>query len=456
MKNVVKCMVCLFMCQYFFVFSQSPADPIIMINVDPFDAQNCVFLSGDLDGDHLIDFVRGSPDPTIYFNRGKNGFNQLTLDVPDIIRMYAVLDMDNDGRADLLNDQGIMQNNGSKTFVQKELGSLSIIGTFRTTSFLNADDLPELICVESSTTYPDRLVVYFNKGSFIFDQIIVDTVQHIFGLINTGDFKGNGDSDIIVISDQNGQDVFVIYENVGSQKFEKRLFAVQESMNGRFIGLEDIDGDGDGDVLFSTNDQRVVVYINHAEAFDRSFEDIELDIYCARLGDLDSDGDQDIVSLVRSEHGMFSFGCVLNNGNGTFQPYLKIVDIVDPDIRFFQNQKLIQFGDIDGDRREDLILQSPGEGIVYGVKWLDHPTHIPSQSITEVSVYPNPSTAYLKFEHDAQFAPEIWIIDRNGRVIENVELSSLNIDISNLSSGTFFLCWQFGSGDWGFEKFVKR
>lgn len=445
-------------CCPFYLYCQILGEPIELISVEPFKSMNESFLVCDLNADRTLDFARGIPYAVIHFGHHGDGFYEWVMDISGSLEMYSGLDLNNDERADILNANGILQNTGYQSFSQLEMKDFQTRETFRKPAFLNADQLPELIHIENNPFYQDRLIVRYNLGHFEFSSELIDEDQHNLGLINTGDLEGDGDTDMIVISDQNDHDVFVVYENMGSRKFEKRMFAVSEAMNGWFIDLVDIDGDGDGDVLFSTNDGRVVVYINHAGAFDRLFEDIKLDVQCAVLSDLDDDGDQDLVALVRWENGIYSFRYVLNDSDGTFHSNQKILDIPDPGIPIFlnRNQNIIHFGDLNGDGREDLILQSPGEGKVYGVKLLDHPTPVQIPSIIDVSIYPNPSKDYLVFEHDLQFSPEVKIIDTHGRVVKSIKQNDEYIDISNLSPGILLLYWRFENGDRGFKKFVKR
>ncbi|HTL83205.1 MAG TPA: SBBP repeat-containing protein [Bacteroidia bacterium] len=76
---------------------------------------------------------------------------------------------------------------------------------------------------------------------------------------------------------------------------------------------------------------------------------------------------------------------------------------------------------------------------------------------TEYTVYPNPSTDHITISFEAPGQREITIVDMNGRIIQkmSVDDQNLTIDVSALSSGTYFGIVTSGSRTGSFT-FVKN
>lgn len=73
-----------------------------------------------------------------------------------------------------------------------------------------------------------------------------------------------------------------------------------------------------------------------------------------------------------------------------------------------------------------------------------------------VSVYPNPTTDYVQFENlEITANMTISLLDIAGNTIRTVDAANRNINVSDLSSGTFFLMIQDNSGV-KFAKFIKQ
>jgi uncharacterized protein (TIGR03437 family) len=174
-------------------------------------------LAGDFNGDGRRDMlvIRSSPGSLflesqvyeVYLNQGGGMFGppiRTTLQgrvYPDI-QTFIVGDFNNDGKDDLLSDQGVSISHGDGTFLPPiAVPGLSSYGGFWTGDF-NGDKKLDILTVQLRTT-PGMIVLLGNgDGSFREDATLrLDVVSPIgpMGLLVT-DVNGDGRSDVVVLS----------------------------------------------------------------------------------------------------------------------------------------------------------------------------------------------------------------------------------------------------------------
>lgn len=131
------------------------------------------------------------------------------------------------------------------------------------------------------------------------------------------DIDGDGDTDI-VSDDLRGSGRAILLENLGDGTFADKAFLPVDSLV-RSIDSGDLDGDGDIDLVVSTTFKSVKLLLNQGDATFRAASVVsgETNDSSLRVGDLDGDGDLDIVSFsrrVNSDELFFH----QNSGNGSF------------------------------------------------------------------------------------------------------------------------------------------
>lgn len=201
----------------------------------------------------------------------------------------------------------------------------------------------DLDLVEGNLGVSDR--VYLNDGSGTFS----DSGQNIIvGNNNTnaialGDVDGDGDLDL-AIAHASTDSSSKLFLNDGSGTFSvsnQVLDDSSEQTNGVILG--DLDSDGDNDLLLSVGcpapyHDCMYIYLNDGQgAFTNTFQDIR--ISGRSLADLDGDGDLDLTNW---------YAIWLNNGSGSFSDSGKTIPCS-------SNNYPRTLGDVDGDGDIDLV-----------------------------------------------------------------------------------------------------
>ncbi|MEB3356695.1 MAG: Ig-like domain-containing protein [Synechococcales bacterium] len=174
-----------------------------------------------------------------------------------------------------------------------------------------------------------------------------------------GDLDGDGDLDAFVARRQASN---LVYLNNGSGSFANsgQLLGDGSSEEGVDIALGDLDGDGDLDAIVAENGRDTNLWINQggtqggtAGIFSKGATLINVSAPAIALGDLDGDGDLDLVLVTASgdgdhiwfnEGGIFTESSQTNNGQG---------------FEFDTNGRQdVVLGDVDGDGDLDVVTAS--------------------------------------------------------------------------------------------------
>ena len=175
-------------------------------------------------------------------------------------------------------------------------------------------------------------------------------------MIQLGDLDGDGDLDVVVAN--NGMNKY--YLNDGdSDPFDSIVSGSDlgtDSDNTRSIQIGDIDGDGDLDVVAGNTGVENKYYLNDGDAdpFDSVGAGTAIGTdtdttYSICLGDLDGDGDLDVVSGNAGQNNKY----YLNDGDGA--PFDSVAggSSIGIDVA---NTVFITLGDLDGDNDLDVIV----------------------------------------------------------------------------------------------------
>lgn len=229
-----------------------------------------VDFDGDGDIDVVVTSILGNDNVYWYENDGAQNF---TVQHP-ILVSYAdpyearALDYDNDGDMDVVvachsnlvqNGKVVLcRNNGSNAFTVQELDNAAP----RATSVFWVDlDRDGHMDVLSTTGGDDRVNWYRSNGASVpsFTKTVIQYGMGYATYVVADDLDGDGDVDVVVscLDDRNVNWL----ENNGSQVFTRHELA-RNVFNAQFVGAGDIDGDGIPEI-YATDMESEAVHLYH-------------------------------------------------------------------------------------------------------------------------------------------------------------------------------------------------
>jgi hypothetical protein len=167
--------------------------------------------------------------------------------------------------------------------------------------------------------------------------------------IGVADLDGDGDPDVVVVSEDDR--VNEMYFNLGDGTFsdEGSRWPVDGTSNAVVVG--DVDRDGDSDLLVGNNGQNVLLLNSGSGRFsDRTathlpaIEDVTQDL---ELGDVDGDGDLDVLVGNEDRNRL-----LINDGRGRFTDESESR----LPVRGQEETREADFGDVDGDGDLDIVF----------------------------------------------------------------------------------------------------
>lgn len=310
----------------------------------------------DIDGDNQQDIILRSPNTEqVYWYERDTAENLMlqSLIVENIGRVVEFIDFDEDGDQDLIYSKNEIRNNlvwyvndGTGTFSDSLVMTQDFI--FPTylgfDDFDNDEDLDFIVGSHSDC----HIEAFTNQGYTAFEgnDLVKDDLSSIYDL-HPADFNKDNKSDFVISSRNKGEVVW--YMSKGEGQFEQHILP-------QFIpGLEevhpvDINGDGWIDIVAVsafTGDFFWFQNLNGSgfsdgEIMFEGFERIEE----LKSGDLDNDGDEDLVSIYPIEIFWHE-----NQGNGQF-----IRNTIASDRLGFRSD--LEIVDIDNDGDLDILTAS--------------------------------------------------------------------------------------------------
>jgi hypothetical protein len=256
---------------------------------------------GDLDGDGDPDIILTTHEfvPTrVYLNNGTGAFTELAGAFEETTgHSVDLYDLDGDNHLDAVGETGrggtnIFWNDGGGKFTRSDLSFP------RTTIWgdLDQDGAIDLLLKENGVGY----ATYLNDGhgSFALFWSLDDPEAMDVGGMALGDVDGDGDLDAVVTNGFQQTNSFAgkVLLNDGSGIFtdsSQRLDAVTNAG----VSLGDLDNDGDLDLVLTDFENPCQIWVNDGSGTftDSGFRFGDDQFYShALLGDLDEDGDLDI------------------------------------------------------------------------------------------------------------------------------------------------------------------
>ncbi len=292
--------------RYVRIHPSSALDPLgepLDLRRDNFPGQ---VLAADVDGDGATDLIVGRRQAHVLFNDGSGVIAEETfretLDLPGVVERPAIADLDGDGVADLLTDDGwLVSGIAARTTRQSTRlldGANGVVA-----ADLDGDGANDVAAITGQHT---TVLLADGSGSFQAAHRYLVAPGISSGSLHARDLDGDGDLDIVRHGP--GAGVIVVHRNRGDGTFARRgdsFYGV-----GRGFELLDLDGDGVDDVVSAVSSPRGVVLF--AGDGGGAFEavggiDLERSAAAVRTGDLDLDGQPDLVVMSSSGNGLSVF-----------------------------------------------------------------------------------------------------------------------------------------------------
>lgn len=267
----------------------------------------------------------------------------------------AAADMDGDGDMDAVLSERLgdriswIENLGSGNFAKHSVSFLNNAYGCEPVDFDGDGDMDVL----ASSLNDGNVYWYENDGNQSFTQHTVDVGYPAPYEVRAYDYDNDGDMDVLSACYSN-LDVIgkvVLFRNTGGGNFQAQVVDAS-APNTTSVCWVDLDGDGDVDILSTMSDSDQVVWYESDGASFPSFTEHVLaygvrNVTYAVAEDLDGDGDMDVVTSALDDRSTDWFE---NDGNQVFTRHQLARNI--------RNPQIVGTGDIDGDGIPEIYASS--------------------------------------------------------------------------------------------------
>ena len=340
---------------------------------------------GDVDGDGDVDIVCGNegsrygPQNRLYLNDGAGTYADATAarlptDTDDTVAL-ALEDLDGDGDLDLILGNGSSGDQQNRAYLNDGAGTFVDVTSQRMPLHSDSHSCcgrgrrgwrrrPRHPLREWPVLRRQQNRLYLNDGSGTFADV---TGKHMPAdsdrsyAAKLSDVDGDSDLDIVV-----GNGAFTgqqnrIYLNDGTGSYADATAGALPigPDSTEALAVEDVDGDGDRDIVFGNYLQNRLLLNDASGTFaDATARRLPIDSdwsTALALGDVDEDGDLDIVFGNVGSNRLY-----LNDGYGT------LIDVTATRMPIESNRThAVVFGDIDGDGDLDIVFGNVGSNRLY-------------------------------------------------------------------------------------------
>lgn len=309
-----------------------------------------VYMTGQLLGDaYSFRFRTGTnPSETITYDR-----NLLRAD----FHMRSVYDMDQDGDLDIIGQNGqkysLLENDGypDPTFTETVIADNSRLGGYSAVGDLDGNGHPDL-----AISRTDNGVFWYANDGVQFTRRLVSGDPMRFSQLAIEDLDRDGDLDIAATSASG----YFWFENDGSAIPRFRKIVLMYTSGGYF-SVDDVDGDGDQDLIHRTH-QDGIFWFDQQAAVDPTFTRRWLAGVAIPVGlqmaDIDGDHDLDLISSSFYDYRIY---WAENRGTTSFSQIQPIWSA--------RSFKFAKVGDIDGDGDLDVLAASDREDNYNVLDW---------------------------------------------------------------------------------------
>lgn len=415
----------------------------------------------DLDGDGDLDAISASSiDNKIAWYKNLDGLG--TFGPQQIIRVNSngagfvrAADIDGDGDMDVLSTSRDDYNtawheniDGQGTFgPPRIISSGMMIGLSLCPIDIDGDGDLDIV---SSTGGDSQIVWHENldgQGSFGPQQLITLNADYPYSIFAT-DVDGDGDNDVLSAALEG--DMIAWYENTdGLGTFGPQQIISTQTDYALSVYASDLDGDGDMDVLSASSaDNKVAWYENldgqgnfGSQKIISSNANYNRSVFSE---DVDGDGDMDVLSLSSNPNFVTWFENLDGQGNFGAQ------QIVTSNVIYPTS---VYAADMDGDGDIDVLSTSNGDD---KVAWHENlgPLSIDENLLDKCIVYPNPTSGVITVKSAVEIV-KLELYNLQGQLVVETEQRN-KIDISNTAATLYFLKIYDKNGHCSIQKVVKQ
>jgi hypothetical protein len=398
---------------------------------------------GDMDGDGDLDLVAGNDGANrLYLNNGTaDPFSGVVgSDISsDVHSTYSVrlADVDGDGDLDLVagdrsQANSLYLNNGTGDPFSGVVGSdiSSDVHSTYSVRLADVDGDGDLDLVAGNYSETNRL--YLNDGTADpFSGVVgsdISSDMHETDSVALADLDGDGDLDLVVgnYTDR----VNRLYLNNGTADPFSGVTGVDISSDAHFttsVALGDLDGDGDQDLVAGNDSQTNRLYLNNGSADPFSGvtgADISSDAHDTQsiaLGDVDGDGDLDLTA------GNFGQANRLYLNNGSADPFSGVTGAdISSDVHSTYSVRL---ADVDGDGSLDLLAGNYGGQI--NRLYLNNGSADPFSGVTGADISNDAKYAYSIVLGDVDGDGDLDLTTGNGNQANRLYLNDSYLSPNN-------------------------
>lgn len=416
----------------------------------------------DFNGDGFMDVLTASKsdDKIAWYSNtdGQGDFGtQSVIDLVSETIHANVADIDGDGDMDVLAISGpdnlivwFENLNGEGLFSSRKVISNSVPFAYHVeTGDLDGDD--DIDVIVSSDTSDTIYWVENIDGEGTFGSLnIIGSSGNNGRYLAIADF--DGDNDLDVAASSSGSELLSWFENIdGEGTFGSSITIASGGLAIADIYAADIEGDGDFDIVTSSNgDDEVAWYQNNGFGVFGSKQSISTDVLNARsvfVADLDNDGDNDVLA---GGNGIQPIIWLENiDGQGSFSsPQIISTEVEGP--------SSVYAADVDNDGDMDVFSTT---GLDNKVAWYENLTilGVDENGIPHIKIYPNPvyTQLFIKKPQNSKIN-SVVIFNLLGENILTLDEDVVNIDITGLTSGLYFIHIEDQEGINWMYKFIKK
>lgn len=241
------------------------------------------------------------------------------------------------------------QFDSTQTFQDADVGAMA---------FADVDNDGDKDLLVTGKGGPILTTLYLNNGSGSFTALSNPSLVNVYG----GDVKfldADNDSDLDVFitgRTSSAANTSNLYLNNGSGQYSLATGSIFELMSYGTNDVGDVDGDGDIDIVATgqnpSGNPVTKLYLNNGSATytqQSSLPFTNLDLGAARFIDIENDGDLDLLVCGENNSGQSTTELYSNNGSGLYS--LNTSSLIDG----FTNSD-IAIGDVDNDSYDDFII----------------------------------------------------------------------------------------------------
>lgn len=258
----------------------------------------------------------------------------------------------------LTSGSGLLAILTSPTFVPHQVGTTDVIPDDVPTADVDGDGDADVLAVGGDAS-GHRILWFENTGPGAFAKHTISASEdHDVQTIHPEDLDGDGDVDLVVgFFVDKAEDEVRWYENDGTESFTEHVIDASAAIPFE-VTTADLDGDGDADVVSANAwDDEVAWYENDGTGdFTEQTAGTLEEANAVEAADIDEDGDVDLLASARN-FGDDLVAWYENRGSGSFTEH-----VVDESI---SNPNSVAISDVDLDGNTDLVASARLDNAVY-------------------------------------------------------------------------------------------